>query len=362
MTAFPDIKPVYRVLLPILVGTLTYLAILLAFDTVDAMMEDFFSRELLFCIGVSGALLEANRGMLQLFKKKIIYSRESGKYTAILLSLSAALCIIMVSSLLIGYFWWFENMTEIAIYKTELKIFNGVFLFVTMLYQGHFLGFYLIQKRFERELEKETREKETLDRSVNLFHYKLNPRFLLTCLDTIILRLREKKFEQADEGLLLLSDIYRHSLKTQEELVYLRDEMEAMKSTATFLNQFISKHIDIRAQELDQDYVLVPRTLTKLLEAIASSQLSSSHAPLQITIETHKDHLILNFPCNFSLVSEDHLYDTLREMQQQYAWLGKQMKWVTNATFFIYIPLEKLFEQAAEKPKQSIYSIPPRQA
>jgi|GEM_PF-3879251 len=345
MTPFPDIKPSYRLVLPFLLGTLAYLAILLAFDTVDRMMEDFFTRELFFCVVVSVFILETHRGLLLAFKKKLVYSKNFGRHATVLIVLSLAVCIFLVSALLIGYFSYFENMTEVAVYMTELKIFNGIFLFVTFLFQGHFLGFYLIHKRFERELEKEARKKESLDRNVNLFHYKLNPKFLLTCFDTILLRLREKQFDEADEGILLLSEIYRHSLKTQEELVPLQEELRAMSSTATFLNQFISRHIDVDNPATVGDFLLVPRTLTKLLEAIAYSQLSSSSAPLKITVEIHKDQLILSFPCNFSLVSEEQLYDTLKEVQQQYAWLDKQMRWSDNATFFIYIPLEKPYQQ-----------------
>jgi hypothetical protein len=362
MRTFPDIKPIYRLVLPLLVGTLAYLAILLAFDTVDSMMEDFFTRELFFCIVVSILLLETNRGLLLAFKKKLVYSQNFGRHVAALISLSMAACILLVSSLLIGYFSYFENMTEVAVYTTEMKIFNGIFLFVTLLFQGHFLGFYLIHKRFELELEREAREKESLDRSVNLFHYKLNPQFLLTCLDTILLRLKERQFDEADEGILLLSEIYRHSLRTQEELVSLTEELSAMSTTATFLNQFVSRHIDIEQPRTFDEFLLVPRTLTKLLEAVAYSQLSSSSAPLKITVEIHKDQLVLSFPSNFSLVSEEQLYDTLKEVQQQYAWLNKQMKWSDNATFFIYIPLEKPYRQHSEGANKASHSTSTHQS
>ncbi len=361
MTPFPDIKPIYRLALPLLVGTLAYLAILLAFDTVDRMMDDFFTRELLFCVVVSIVLLEANRGLLLAFKKTLVYSRDFGKYAAALIVLSGIACVFVVSALLIGYFSWFENMTEVAVYTTELKIFNGIFLFVTLLYQSHFLGFYLIQKRFERELEKENQEKAALDRNVNLFHYMFNPRFLLTGLESILLKLQEKQVEKADEAILLLSGIYRHSLRTQEELVLLNEELEAMKAMAEFLNEFSSKHLQLEVTGSREEFLLVPRTLTKLLEAIAYSQLSSASVPLKINLETHQNQLILSFPCNFSLTAEEQLYDTLKEVRQQYLWLNKQLSWNANASFSIHIPLEKLLQQEAE-PTKSHHPISSNQA
>ncbi len=349
MKPFPDIQPISRLILPILVGTLAYLAILLAFDTVESMLEDFFTRELFFCIAVSIILLEANRGLLLAFKTKLVYSSSFGSYASGLILCSAATCILVVSGLLIGYFSWFENMTEVAVYTTELKIFNGIFLFVTLLFQSHFLGFYLIHKRFERELEREARRKESLDRDVNLFHYRLNPKFLLTCLDAILLKLKEKQHEQADEGILLLSEIYRHSLQSHDDLAPLQDELIAMRCKVDFLNQFVAKHIEIQSPGMEQDYLLVPRTLTKLLEAIAYSQLSSSSAPLTISLEIHRDQLELSFPCTFSLTTEDELYHCLQEVQQHYSWLKKEMKWTANSTFFIHIPLEKPFKPSIQK-------------
>ncbi|GAA0880757.1 hypothetical protein GCM10009119_37270 [Algoriphagus jejuensis] len=354
MTPLPGIKPIFRILLPLLTGTLVYLSILLAFDTVESMLDDFFTRELFFCLAVSLLLLEVNRRLLRLFEKKLVYSSNFGKYAILLISTSIGACILLVSGLLIGYFSWFENMTEIAIYTTELKIFNGIFLFVTLLFQSHFLGFYLIQKRFERALEKENREEATLDRNVNLFHYMFNPRFLMTGLESILLKLQEQQMEQADEAIILLSGIYRHSLKTQEELIPLEEELAAMQDMATFLNEFGSKHIQLGDLSIPEGFLLVPRTLTKLVEAIAYSQLSSASLPLKITVEIHKDQLNVSFPSNFSLTADEQLYDTIKEVQQQYLWLEKQLTWNANGSFFIHIPLEKLFQPPADNSKSTL--------
>lgn len=351
MTALPGIKPIFRILLPLLTGTLVYLSILLAFDTVESMLDDFFTRELLFCLVVSFVLLEVNRGLLRLFEKKLVYSSNFGRYASLLISASVLMCIILVSGLLIGYFSWFENMTEIAIYTTELKIFNGIFLFVTLLFQSHFLGFYLIHKRFERELENENQEKATLERNVNLFHYMFNPRFLLTGLESILLKLQEKRFEKADEAIILLSGIYQHSLKTDEELIQLGEELSAMNGMAAFLNEFSSKHLQLENLSFGKEFLLVPRTLVKLVEAIASSQLSSASIPVKITTEVHKDYLTVSFPCNFSLTAEEQLYETLREVQQQYLWLNKQLTWNANSFLHIHIPLEKTFQPTDDKSK-----------
>lgn len=345
-----DIKPIHRLLLPLLVGTLVYLAILLAFDTVGNVTEDFFTRELLFCVVASYVLLESNRMLLVFFENRLRRRTHFIKHTIALLATSAIVSLILISLLLIGYFYWFENMADVLIYLTELKIFNGLFLFVTLMYQSHFLGFYLIHERFEQELEKERQENEELHRSVELFHYMLNPEFLLVGLESILLRIKENRLANAEEGISLLSDLYRHSLRTQEELVSLEDELAAMKSEQEFLNKFISKHLILSAPDTVDDFLLVPRTLTKILEAIAYSQLSSPEFPLEIQLEIKKDQLVISFPSNFSLTAGDQLFETLNLVKQQYGWLNKTLYWTTNATFSIFVPMEVPFPNGTIKP------------
>ncbi|MCE7055693.1 histidine kinase [Algoriphagus sp. AGSA1] len=355
MTPLTQIKPIYRLLLPLPVGTLVYLGILLAFDTVGNITEDFFTREFLFCVLASYALLEVNQMLLVLFEKKLQRGALFMKHTIALLLASIIASLVSISLLLIAYFYWFENMADVSIYMTELKIFNGIFLFVTLMYQSHFLGFYFIHNKFEHELEKEQQHEEELRKSVDLFHYMLNPQFLLAGLESIVLRIKENRNALAEEGIVLLSDIYRHSLRTQEELVSLEDELTAMKSEEVFLNQFISKNISISIPEDLDNFLLVPRTLTKILEAIAYSQLSSSEFGLEILLEIRNKDLIISFPSAFSLTTNELLFETLSMIKKQYGWLNKSLHWSDNSTFSIYIPLEVPFPTT--RPDQiSIYS------
>ncbi len=354
MTAFPEIKTVYRLLLPLAVGTLVYLTVLLAFDTVANVTEDFFTNELLFCIICSYVLLEANRALLVLFGKQLVRSSRFLHYAYAMVSCAVILSIGIISLMLISYFYWFENMTDASVYTTELKIFNGIFLIVTLLFQSHFLGFHLIHKRFEKEMEKERFEKESLDRNVDLFNYMLNPQFLFLGLESVLLLLKEKKYELADHGILILSDIYRYSLQPQDELVSLNEELHAMERTELFLNRFVHRYISVTPPTFTNPaFLLVPRTLTTLLEAIAHSQLSTSSFPLEINLEIRNDKLEISFPSNFSLTSGDQLYETLKEVQRQYLWLDKHIEWTENGTFFIFIPMEKPYIPSEKESKST---------
>lgn len=350
-----EIKPVYRMILPLMVGTLTYLAVLLAFDSVVNIKEDFFSRELLFCVFSSFVLLELNRLILLFFERKNTKTTHFYKHSIQLIFSSIITTILSISLLLMAYFYWFENMADPMVYLTELSIFNGVFLFVTLMYQGHFLGFYWIHMKFEKDLETELQEKEELERSKNQFQFMLNPNFLLLGLESILLRIKEERKEEAEEGILLLSEIYRHSLRNQEELVPLHEELKAMENVKIFLNEFNSKHIHLSLPQEDNNYLLVPRTLTKILEAISYSQLSSPNCPLEIQLEIKKNCLHLSFPKQFSLKYGDQLVETMNSIKQQNGWLNQSLSWTDNSMYSIFVPMELPYSKTSHRMNKSSF-------
>ncbi|WP_040302844.1 histidine kinase [Algoriphagus machipongonensis] len=337
-------NPLTRLLLPLGVGALVYLCVLLAFDTVGTALQDFFTRELIFCIVCSYLILEGNRLLIHFLESKLTSSFEFKNQVIKLLVFTIAGSLLITSGMLISYFSWFENMTDPRVYTRELQIFNGLFLFVSLMYQGHYAGYYYIHNKFQKELDSEKKEKELLEKNKDLFHYMMNPEFLLVGLESILIRIKEKNFDLADEGILLLADIYRHSLKNQEELVPLKEELRAMQCTQIFLKQFVSKNICLSPLPESDDMLIVPRTLTKILEAIAYSQLSSESMPLPLSLELAENHLVLNFESNFSLTKTNLLQNTLKVIKSQYGWLNDKLYWKDLCEFSIYIPLEQPFK------------------
>tara|TARA_R110002020_G_scaffold265630_1_gene480394 strand:+ start:94 stop:969 length:876 start_codon:yes stop_codon:yes gene_type:complete len=281
--------------------------------------------------------------MINLLESKLTSSYEFKKQVIRLVILTFFGSAVLTSGMLIFYFFWFENMTDPLVYSTELQIFNGLFLFVSLMYQGHYVGYYYIHNKFQKELEMEKGEKEVLEKNKDLFHYMMNPEFLLVGLESIVVRIKEKDLIMADEGILLLADIYRHSLKNQEELVPLEEELQAVQSTQVFLKQFICKNISLSQLPESKNLLIVPRTLTKILEAIAYSQLSSASLPLPLALELSEKGIIIKFDSNFSLTKSELLIDTLKVIKSQYGWLNNTLHWQDLCVFSIYIPLERPF-------------------
>ena len=134
MTKVLKHNPLTRLLLPLGVGALVYLCVLLAFDTVGTALEDFFTRELIFCIASSYLILEGNRLLINLYESKLTSSSGFKKQVIRLVILTGAGSLLLTSGMLISYFSWFENMNDPMVYSTELQIFNGLFLFVSLMY------------------------------------------------------------------------------------------------------------------------------------------------------------------------------------------------------------------------------------
>ncbi|MFD3003874.1 histidine kinase [Pontibacter toksunensis] len=190
-------------------------------------------------------------------------------------------------------------------------------------------------------MENETHKTEILDNQIMHFHHVLHPAFLLSGLESILLRLHEKQFEKADDGILLLAEIYRYLLKQHDELIPLEEEIQVIKKIESFLLHYSPYYVKIEFSVSDQSSLVVPRTLVRLLESVASSQLSSKHAPLVILLEETDGQVVLSFPSNFSLINGEKLYKMLEEVRLQYSWLGRELRWEDTGYFKIFIPTAK---------------------
>lgn len=335
----PATKPLFRLLCPLACGCLVYLLVLLAFDTVNRILEDFFNQELLVCISMSYLVLECNRWVVLIFQKRLLQGHSFLLWSLLKIFLALALTALLASGSLIFYFRQIEDLYNIDSFATELRVFNSIFLFIALLYQSYFLGFTWLNLKFKQQMAVEQEENNLLNHQIQRFHYVIHPDFLLSGLENILLKLREKQAALADEGIVLLSDIYQYFLQQQEELVPLKEELIVAGKIHQFLCRFSPYHLQIHYHVQDQASLLVPGTLVRLIESVANSQLSSEKAPLVISIEQSADHLTLAFRSNFSLTRQEKFHKMLQCLNQQYDWLGSGgFRWQENECFWICIP------------------------
>ncbi|WP_143959815.1 hypothetical protein [Litoribacter populi] len=353
----PATKPFIRLLLPILVGGMVYLLVLLAFDTVNRVLEDFFNQELLVCIGMAYLVLEGNRLLALAFRKHFLDSGKFWIWSIVLILVGMGLTVSLITGLLFLYFWQVEGMYSLESFGTELRVFNGVFLFVAFLYHSYFVGLFWLQLKLDQKIEYENYQSSLLDQNIHFFHYVLHPDFLLLGFENILLKLKEEKREAADEGILLLSGIYQYFLNQRQELLSIQNEIAVVRKIEDFLCRYSPYHIHLDFSIQNESYLLIPGTLVRIVESISSSQISSKDTPVSISIQQQSGKLMLSFQPNFSLTRKSKLFHMLEQVGRQHEWLGNNFHWENAGKFRIYVPIWKMEEMKEPKPNLSKLNI-----
>lgn len=339
----PATHPLFRLLSPLAIGCVVYLLVLLAFDTLSRVIDDFLNQELLVCIVISYIVLEANRLLVVLSQRQRFHRINFFVFGLFRILLALLLTAGFTTGLLSLYFREVEGISTMLSFATELKIFNGIFLFISLLYQGYFLGFFWLYRQYQEKIKEEEEKAFLLNHKIDRFHDIMHPDFFFAGLENIILKIRENKAGEAEEGIACLAGIYHYFLRQHEELVSLQEELAIVERLHKLLCGFSPHSLRI-AYTFDEDEnpMIIPGSLVRLVEAIAASQLSSPEAPLTINMQQEKEHFLLQFAARPSLRHENKLTEILHKLKQQYAWLGPEsFSWQEAPCFRIYITTAK---------------------
>ena len=283
----------FRLIAPPVFGVVLYVLILMFFDSIDMLLENFFSQELVFVITLTFLFFELQRLLIVLLNKLVRFDNDPGKRIWIQFSGAILLTLIGISVALRTYFVYVEGFTTI---KTELITFNGVYLLVTFFYHLFFFSLIYLHRKNQKKIQKELVLKENLDLEYESFKNQINPDLLFTGLELVIATLSANK-EEADALIYSLSKIYRYTLDNQNnDLVSLQSEFSSLHAlkhlySCRFGDSF---KMDVITDET-QDLHLIPGSIQIILELITSRQIISSDLPLVVTIETIDDNLKICF-------------------------------------------------------------------
>ena len=137
-------NPAFRLAAPPLFGVAIYLMILMFFDSVGMLLENFFSREIMFIFGLTYVVFEANRGIIILLNK--FFSLDKSVRLRIIIQYLAGISItaLLVSLILFLYFRYIEGFTTI---QTELITFTLIYLLVVAFYHLYHLSIVFLYKQ-----------------------------------------------------------------------------------------------------------------------------------------------------------------------------------------------------------------------
>ena len=328
-----------------MIGTLLYLLILMFFDSIDMLADNFFSREVLFVVGLTYLVFEINRLVIVVFNAflvtdKSLLLRIFLQYFAAIIFSAAA-----ISGSLFLYFGYIEGFSTI---RTELITFNALFLFVTIFYHLFFFSLVYLNRQNVTKIEKEEVLRENLDLELQSFKNQINPDLLFQSLEIIISALHANK-KSADQLIDDLSTTYRYTLDNKHnDLVSLKSEIASL---APLSNIFKTKYPKAFSLQLDTDprnnmKNIIPGTLHLLLENALSENIISDTLPLNFRVKSDQDALIIEYALCERLSGRHKLnkrLDILRKAYLYYSTAGIETS-VSNGIKEIRIPMLEIEE------------------
>lgn len=335
----------FRLAAPILFGMVIYVLVLMFFDSVDMLINNFFSREVLFVIGLTYIFFELNRliviAMTRLFatKDKIILWFLLEYLVAFLLTAS------VLSILLYLYFVNIEGFSTIG---TELITFNAIYLFAAVFYHLYYYSMYFLYKRNDELIRTEKINRDNLELELSTYKSQINPEFLFQTLEIILEELRKDK-KRTDELIDNLAKVYRYTLDNQQnDLIELRDELQSLQPVLLIFQAKFPEAVIIQ-QDIVQDdgFYLVPGTLQTLFEHAVIKNLISDKTPMTFQLEKKDDYLLIGYMLNEKITNTNGNEFRIEHLKKTYNHLTeREFKLFTKSRKqHIEIPLLKVEEE-----------------
>ncbi len=334
---------IFRLIWPLFYGAMTYLIILLIFDNISQLTENFFGEELWFCVGLSYLFFESIRLEITQLQSFETLKGRIWLWVTIQLLLSMAVSTVMISGALSIYFIEYVGYS-FGTFNTELITFNSIFVVTAILYNMMFFGIYFLNVKNEALLNKENTARKNLEFQIQAFNGDINPRFLYSCLETLITLLR-KKGRTAEKFVHHLSSIYRYILENKHnELSTLKSEMESLNDLIYLFNGRFNGQLTLSANidKDSEDKQLVTGTLTAIVEDIVNNTIVSESQPLQINCEMEdSEYFVIKNKMNDRLLIDEVSKKRCASLKEAYTYFTSQPFFEVKAhnESFVKIPI-----------------------
>jgi len=335
---------IFRIVWPVFYGAMIYLIILLVFDNIGQLTENFFSHELWFCIVLSYLFFESIR--LEITQLPGFESLKSRiwLWVGIQNLISIFVSAVIISGTLSIYFIAYVGYS-FGTFDTELVTFNSIFGVTAILYNMMFFGIYFLNVRNEALLNKENTSRKNLEFQIQAFNSDINPRFLYSCLETLI-TLLHKKGREAEKYVHHLSSIYRYILQNKHnELATLKSEIESLNDLIYLFNGRFNGRLTLDTQ-VDEDYrdkQLITGTLSAIVEDIVNNTIVSESQPLHIScsVEEEDNYFVIKNRMNDRLLIDELSRKRSDNLKEAYSYFTSQPFFQVKAhnESFVKIPL-----------------------
>lgn len=311
---------VFRIFTPIFYGVAMYILILLVFDRVQDLSENFLLVEVVLCLIITYVLFELLRFFMLQFEKRISSDWSMSKRISVQLGLSLVISVAITSFIISFYF---SKLVGFNSYRSELIVFNAIFIITTLLYNMVYFSFYYLNKTNVSMLKREDIRRKGVEIELDTYKNKINPVFLYNSLETLISL--TKNTDKAEEFILKLSDIYRNILSGKSsECVLLKDELQLASTLTDILNYKLGNNLDFNFNEdlIKSNDQIISGTLVVVFEDIVNRTIISGLEPLTIKLQMDNDFLLISHPRRNKLIQEFSKQNELEHLKKAYQKLG----------------------------------------
>lgn len=248
---------------------------------------------------------------------------------------SQTVVIASVTAVIIGYNLPFG--TDIAFKNASfIQLFSITIIANLLIYVVMSLVSYVYQTR--SRIEKEQEKRRFAQYQYNILKQQVNPHFLFNSLNILNGLIEEQKSEEASEYVRKLASLYRYMLQNENEhLVRLQEEL-------AFINQYLDL-LKVRfpqgfvvTQSIDESCLgrfVVQCSLQVLIENAFKHNIVRAEQPLQITIATEGEYIVVRNNLQLKSSSDDSTKVGLKNISKQYlAAIGKDIEIIKSNNLF----------------------------
>ena len=336
---------VFRLAGPVLFGILVYILVLMFFDSVDMLIENFFSREVLFVVCLTFLSFESNRLVLVLHKRIFISDKIQWIRIGIQFLSALILSITLITCSLHLYFRYIEGFTTIT---TELITFNIIYGVISLFYHLHYFSILFLSKKNEKILHNQVVKKQELEHETEKFKNLVTADFLFESLEIIITEVHNTT-KNADQLVELLAQTYRYALDhTDSELVSINREIEALKQVCRIFETKYKNMISTEIQISEGDKIFViPGLLQIIFEQAVIRSIITPALPFRFSVFSKKKHILIRYTDNPKVSNYTDTDSAFEQIGRTYSYFyeGETGKIIKNGEVHLTIPLLEIEEE-----------------
>lgn len=282
----------FRIFAPIIFGFIAYVLILLIFDTINELSENFFSAEVLLTIIIAYLISGANRVLINSISKRFAQSQKLLKHIVVQMSLTSG-ATLLITSLVISLYM--RYLVGFKTFNTELVVFNSIYLVLSLSYNLMYFSIFYSKKMNEIQLLQAQKAKKESEIELEAYKSKMNPDLLNKSLETLICY-AAKDPETADNYISQISDFYRSVLNNKRtELINLKHEIKTAQNYIALQNSWNNNNIRLsfNIDESAKSKKIIPGSLYVFMEQVINNSIVSPIIPLEINCMTNENELIV---------------------------------------------------------------------